>query len=185
MHGSDIGRPSSIRTRDPPAASHGSGVHCDRDAISRTWLVHLGSAPLISCGRAEVRRVNLSPWQSRSGERARTTSPGSPTLRPLPARRLCRWRRLSTAEYEAQRQECAIAPKVRGTFSRGRTAVIARLIESAAAVLLRGQKVGKQIACLAPREMAHIVRDGKGYCRKTRQPVRGRYLLPNSARGRW
>ena len=89
MHGLGIGRPSPIRTRDRPAASRGSGVCCDRDAIPRTWLVHLGSAPFIGCGRAEVRRVNLSPLQSRSGDRAKTTSPGSPTLRPLPARRLC------------------------------------------------------------------------------------------------
>ena len=33
--------------------------------------------------------------------------------------------------------------------------------------------------------MAHIVRDGKGYGRKTRQPVRGRYLRLNSTDHRW
>ncbi len=63
MHGLDIGRPSPIRARDRPAASRGSGVYCDRDAIPRTWLVHLGGAPLIGSGRAKIHRVNSSLWK--------------------------------------------------------------------------------------------------------------------------
>src|SRR6516162_9732224 len=58
------------------------------------------------------------------------------------------------------------------------------LTVSAAASFLR-QKIGKQIARLAPREMAHIVWDGKRYNGKTRQPVCGRYLPPNSTDPGW
>jgi hypothetical protein len=116
MHGSDIGGPSPIRTGGRPAASRGCGVHCDRDAIPRTWLVHLGSAPLISCGRAEVRRVNLSLWQSRSGERTKTTSPQAPRTVRFQHAPYAVWRRPSTAEYQAQRQECA-HPKSSGRLA--------------------------------------------------------------------
>jgi hypothetical protein len=53
--------PSPIRTRDWTTAARGCGIHCDLDAIRRTWLVHLDSAPLISFGRGEGRRAHLSP----------------------------------------------------------------------------------------------------------------------------
>jgi hypothetical protein len=49
-----------MRTRDPPAVGNSSGVYCDRDAIPRTWLVHLGSGPLIGFCRAKVGTVNPS-----------------------------------------------------------------------------------------------------------------------------
>ena len=90
MHGVDIGRPSPIRTRDRPAASRGGGVCCDRDAIPRTWLVHLGSARLIGCGRAKVRWVN--PLEGRSLRRRANIAPLAP--RPYAVRR-----QPGTAEY--------------------------------------------------------------------------------------
>ena len=141
LHGLPIGGLSPIRTRDWTAAARGCGILGDRDLIPRTWLVHLGSAPLISYGRGEGRRAHLSP----------------DTLSAS-----------STAEYRLQRREYAIASKVSEAYSRGRIGNLLRLSVSAAAALLRRQKVGKQIARLASRKMAHVVGDGKGYRRKTR-----------------
>src|SRR5271155_1105449 len=68
LHGLLIGGLSPIRTRDWTAAARGCGIHCDRDVILRTWLVHLGSAPLIRYGRGEGHRAHLSP---RKGTAAR------------------------------------------------------------------------------------------------------------------
>lgn len=69
-----------MRTRDPPAVGNSSGVYCDRDAIPRTWLVHLGSDPLIGFGRAKVGTVNpVSEEHSRIGNRINTAWPASPT----------------------------------------------------------------------------------------------------------
>ena len=64
--GLGIGGFSPIRTREWTAAADGCGVRCDGDTIRRTWLVHLGSSSLISCGRTEGRRVRLSRWQDRA-----------------------------------------------------------------------------------------------------------------------
>ena len=76
-------------------------------------------------------------------------------------------------------------PKYIERFSRGRPHKSRRLRGSATAALLRRKKVGKQIARLATRKMAHIVWDRKCYRRKTCKPVRGRYLLSNASDHRW
>jgi hypothetical protein len=113
--GWDIGGSQPVdRTRNGPAIGCRGGVYCRRDTIHPSWLVHLGSDPILGRGFAQFRRMTVS----------------------------------------------------------------------AAASFLR-QKIGKQIAPLAPREMAHIVWDGKRYDGKTRQPVCGRYLPPNSTDPGW
>jgi hypothetical protein len=73
MLGLEIGGLSPIHTRDYTAPMRRCRVYCDRDAIRRTWLVHLGSAPLITDGHAENRGVHLSslegPCRRRAGQR--------------------------------------------------------------------------------------------------------------------
>jgi len=155
LHGLPIGGLSPIRTRDWTAATRGCGIHCDRDALRRTWLVHLGSAPLISYCPGEGRRAHLSPRKGTAArERPRR---GSSMLCPLPARRSTNHR----GENTRLRPKSAVRSAETGCKYRAP-------VRSAAAALLRRQKVGKQIARLASRKMTHIVWDRKGYRRKTR-----------------
>jgi len=155
LHGLPIGGLSPIRTRDWTAATRGCGIHCDRDVIRRTWLVHLGSAPFIRYGRGEGRRAHLSP-------RKDTAARGRASTRLLdgisaPARRSISRRGENTQFHPKSAERSA------ETGCKYRAPV-----RSAAAALLRRQKVGKQIARLASRKMTHIVWDRKGYRRKTR-----------------
>jgi hypothetical protein len=56
-------------TRDGPATGGRGGVYCRRDAIPRTWLVHMGSPPIIGCGPTRLRRISptLSKGLAASG----------------------------------------------------------------------------------------------------------------------
>jgi hypothetical protein len=56
--GWDIGGSQPFgRTRDEPATGCSGGVYCRRDTIHRSWLVHLGSDPILGRGFAEFRRI--------------------------------------------------------------------------------------------------------------------------------
>ena len=76
---------------------------------------------------------------------------------PLPVRRSTKHRSENTRLHPKSAERLAgVGPQ------------ISRVTVSAAAALLRRQKVGKQIAGLASRKMAHIIWDRKRYRRKTR-----------------